>query len=45
MVPEEKLDLILRRHDEISARLSSEADGAAFVALSRELAGIVGSPK
>ena len=40
MVPEEKLDLILRRHDEISARLSSEADGAAFVALSRELAGI-----
>ena len=40
MVPDEKLDLILRRHEEISARLSSGADGALFVALSRELAGL-----
>ncbi|MCW6511106.1 peptide chain release factor 1 [Lichenifustis flavocetrariae] len=38
MLPHDKLDLILRRHDEISARLSEGADGATFVALSRELA-------
>ncbi len=38
MLPHSKLDLILRRHDEISARLAEGADGAAFVALSRELA-------
>jgi peptide chain release factor 1 len=41
MLPEAKLDLILRRHDEISARLSEGAEGAAFVALSRELADMV----
>ena len=38
MLPHNKLDLILRRHEEISARLSEEVDGATFVALSRELA-------
>ena len=38
MLPHDKLDLILRRHDEISARLSEGADGPTFVALSRELA-------
>jgi peptide chain release factor 1 len=38
MLPHDKLDLILRRHDEISAQLSEGADGATFVALSRELA-------
>ena len=37
MLPHDKLDLILRRHDEVSARLSEGADGATFVALSREL--------
>jgi peptide chain release factor 1 len=40
MLPREKLDLILRRHGEISARLSGGATGAEFVALSRELAEI-----
>lgn len=38
MLPPEKLDLILRRHEEIGHRLSEGADSAAFVALSRELA-------
>jgi peptide chain release factor 1 len=38
MLPEEKLDLILRRHEEISARLSEGPEASAFVALSRELA-------
>jgi peptide chain release factor 1 len=37
MLPSEKLDLILRRHEEIGHRLSQGADSAAFVALSREL--------
>ena len=37
MLPAEKLDLIQRRHDEISARLSDGATGQEFVALSREL--------
>lgn len=40
MIPPEKLDLILRRHDEIAARLASGADGASFAALSRERAGL-----
>jgi peptide chain release factor 1 len=40
MLPEEKLDLILRRHAEISDRLSSGPDSATFIALSRELAEI-----
>jgi peptide chain release factor 1 len=38
MLPQEKLDLILRRHAEISDRLSSGPDSATYVALSRELA-------
>ncbi len=38
MLPSDKLDLIIRRHDEISDRLSGGATGAEFVALSRELA-------
>ena len=38
MLPQDKLDLILRRHDEISAKLSGGASGQEFVALSRELA-------
>ena len=37
MLPEDKLDLILRRYDEVSARLSEGADGPTFVTLSREL--------
>jgi peptide chain release factor 1 len=40
MLPQEKLDLILRRHAEISARLNESAEPAVFVALSRELAGL-----
>jgi peptide chain release factor 1 len=38
MLPEEKLDLILRRYEEISAKLSTGLGGAEYVALSRELA-------
>ncbi len=38
MLPHDKLDLILRRHNEVSARLSEGADSATIVALSRELA-------
>ncbi len=38
MLPHAKLDLVLRRHEEISARLAEGADGATFVALSREMA-------
>ena len=37
MLPHSKLDLILRRHEEVSARLSEGQDAATFVALSREL--------
>ncbi len=40
MIASGKLDVILRRHDEIAARLAEGADGAAYVALSRELAGL-----
>jgi peptide chain release factor 1 len=40
MLPQEKLDLILRRHAEISARLAGNPDSTTFVALSRELAGL-----
>ena len=40
MLPRDKLDLILRRHDELSARLSEGADGAAIAALSKELSGL-----
>jgi peptide chain release factor 1 len=39
-LPQEKLDLILRRHDELSSRLSENNDATTFVALSRELAGL-----
>ncbi len=40
MLPEEKLDLILRRHAEISDRLAAGPESVIFVALSRELAEI-----
>ena len=40
MIPNDKLDLILRRHDEIGAKLAAGADGATFVALSRELSSL-----
>jgi len=40
MLPQDKLDLILRRHEEISARLTENPDAATFVSLSRELAGL-----
>ncbi len=40
MLPQEKLDLILRRHAEIADRLSARPDSATFIALSRELAEI-----
>jgi peptide chain release factor 1 len=40
MLPSDKLDLILRRHEEISARLSAGGSGAEIVALSRELSEI-----
>ena len=36
MLPNDKLDLIARRHQEIEARLSSGASGAEFSTLSRE---------
>lgn len=42
MLPQEKLDLILRRFEEISARLNEAVEPALFVSLSRELAGIEG---
>ena len=38
MLPHAKLDLVLRRHEEVSARLAEGPDAATFVALSRELA-------
>lgn len=40
MLPQDKLDLILRRHAEISARLASDLDSTTFVALSRELSSL-----
>ena len=40
MIPADKLDLIQRRHDEISARLNEGADSATVVSLSRELASL-----
>jgi len=42
MLPQEKLDLILRRHEEISARLSAVPDSSTFVSLSRELSNLEG---
>jgi peptide chain release factor 1 len=40
MLPEDQLNLILRRHAEILSRLAGAPDAAAYVALSRELAGM-----
>ena len=40
MLPRDKLDLILRRHDELSARLAAGADGAAIAELSKELSSL-----
>src|SRR3954469_7110663 len=40
MIPTQKLDLILRRHDELSARLAEGTDGGSYVAASRELASL-----
>ncbi len=40
LLPQDQLDLILRRHAEILARLAEAPEPAAYVALSRELAGI-----
>jgi peptide chain release factor 1 len=37
MLPQDKLDLILRRHTELSERLSQNVSGEQFVAMSREL--------
>ncbi len=37
MLPEEKLNLILRRHEELSARLAEGVSGPDFATLSREL--------
>ena len=39
-LPQDKLELILRRHDEILGRLSESPDPATFVALSRELSNL-----
>jgi peptide chain release factor 1 len=38
MLPEDKLNLILRRHEELSAKLAEGASGNEFAALSREYA-------
>jgi peptide chain release factor 1 len=40
LLPQDQLDLILRRHAEILARLAGAPEPAVYVALSRELAGI-----
>lgn len=40
MFAEDKLDLILRRHEEIAQRLSAGPDAVSFVALARELAAL-----
>jgi peptide chain release factor 1 len=42
MLPEDKLDLILRRYEEISAKLTEGPEAAVLVALSRELSGLEG---
>ena len=42
MLPNDKLDLIQRRHEDISARLAAGATGAEFTQLSKELAEISG---
>ncbi len=43
MLPADKLDLILRRHTELSERLSQNVSGEQFVAMSRELAELDGA--
>ena len=40
MFAQDRLDLILRRHQEIGEKLSSGPDSQSFVALSRELASL-----
>ncbi|PNG24621.1 peptide chain release factor 1 [Methylocella silvestris] len=40
MLPQEKLDLILRRYEEVSARLNEAVEPALYVQLSREFAGL-----
>ncbi|MGA9215197.1 MAG: peptide chain release factor 1, partial [Methylocella sp.] len=40
ILPQDQLDLVLRRHAEILARLAGAPEPAAYLALSRELAGI-----
>jgi peptide chain release factor 1 len=40
MLPQDKLDLILRRYEEISARLTEAPEASVLVALSRELSGL-----
>ncbi|HET6376699.1 MAG TPA: peptide chain release factor 1 [Methylocella sp.] len=40
MIPQEQLDLILRRHAELLARLAASPDPETYIVLSRELAGI-----
>ena len=42
MLPTEKLDLILRRNDELSAKLAEGVSGAEFATLSRELSDLSG---
>ncbi len=42
MLPQDKLDLILRRHEEISAKLTEAPEASVLVALSRELSALEG---
>jgi peptide chain release factor 1 len=42
MLPQDKFDLILRRYEEVSARLAEAPEAAVLVALSRELSGLEG---
>ncbi|MDP4594371.1 MAG: peptide chain release factor 1 [Beijerinckiaceae bacterium] len=43
MLPEEKLDLILRRHDELTHRMMEGVSGQEFARVSRELADLDGA--
>jgi peptide chain release factor 1 len=40
MLPEDKLDLILRRYEEVSAKLTEAPEASVFVTLSRELSSL-----
>ncbi|WP_395664733.1 peptide chain release factor 1 [Methylocella sp.] len=40
MLPQDKLDLILRRHDEVSAKLNESVEPALYVELSREFSAL-----